>query len=194
MGAVVVEHLDRLKRVLVQVLTYNFEFTEHAIRRRNEVAADIVCLKNIEEFTRTGPQQLNSLLQRDDLHCLCRDRNRIQPNIGNPSRKKTDTTEGAPPSACRICALSAPSANSLIFSSKILLTHTPSLISRSSRPPVIANPRERRARTPALVPRIRGRSRWSCIRHSHQHRCRATDCRSNNCDPGRFHAVARHAL
>src|SRR5664279_5534336 len=86
-GRIVVKHLDRLQRILIQVLTNHFEFAQYPIRRGNDVAANIVRLKDVQQLAWASPKQFNTAKRRDDAHSLSHYRHWIESSIRNSARE-----------------------------------------------------------------------------------------------------------
>src|SRR6516225_3027598 len=84
---VVEKHLDRLKRIVVEILAYQIKFFQQLVGDGDDMASDCVSLKNIQELPRTSPNQLRCWGGFKQFQSRRHERNRIQTRISNAARK-----------------------------------------------------------------------------------------------------------
>src|SRR5947208_13455160 len=74
LARVVMEHLYGFEGVVVQVLSNDIEFRQNALRDGDDVAARIIGLKDVQQFSRTVPEEFDVGIFRSDLRSGLHDR------------------------------------------------------------------------------------------------------------------------
>src|SRR5260221_9674704 len=85
-----------MERKISQIFSDIFQLGQNVVGYRDDVAADFIRLKNVQQFPRAGPDQFRVRMRAQYFHCL--------PIMGTGSRPvsatrpaNTDTFEAAPP-------------------------------------------------------------------------------------------------
>src|SRR6266511_316898 len=86
-GRIVVEHLHRVKRIVVQVATDERQLLQQVIGYGNHLTTDCISLEDIEQLAGTCPDQLCLGIYLEQFHRCGHEGYRIPPCIGNASRK-----------------------------------------------------------------------------------------------------------
>src|SRR5258706_1537382 len=88
--SIVVKHLYRFQREISQIFTQALELTEYIRSRRDNVAADLIGLDDIEQFARAGPQQFSLRTVREYLETFNHHRYRVAARVSDPPGEHRD--------------------------------------------------------------------------------------------------------
>src|SRR5229473_3168866 len=80
-----IEHLHGLARIFGQVLAHELQLREDVVGGRDNVAADLVRLEDVEELARARPQQLGLWTLGERVEASPHVRHRIDPGVGDAS-------------------------------------------------------------------------------------------------------------
>src|SRR4051812_44673139 len=92
---VAMEHLDGFQRELLEVLAQRLRLGEQVAGHRDDVAADLVGLDEVEDLARRRPDAFGPRSGAHDLDALAHDRERLAAGIGDAARENPDVTRGA---------------------------------------------------------------------------------------------------
>ena len=92
---VVVEHLDRIERILVEILADQRQFLERVVGHGDDVATDLIRVENVQEFAGAGPDQLDLSVRRQHLHRRGHDGHGVAAGVGNSAREDGDARGGS---------------------------------------------------------------------------------------------------
>lgn len=78
---VAMKHLHRFARIFHEILADEPKLLDHVIGCGDNVAADLISLKDVEKLARTGPEQFGFGPRRKSLFASAHMRNRVAPRI-----------------------------------------------------------------------------------------------------------------
>ena len=87
---VIIEHFDGFQRIFVHILADQRQLLENVVGHSDHVTADVIRLKDIEQFARACPDQLPCWALLSDLDRLRHERHRIAAGIGDAAGKNGD--------------------------------------------------------------------------------------------------------
>src|SRR5437867_9539483 len=89
---ILIKHLNRFEGILSQVLPHQFDLIQYISSRRDYMAAYGICLENIQEFARTGPDEFSSRIVSKNTNRLRHQRYGVAARIGDPAGKHRNKT------------------------------------------------------------------------------------------------------
>src|ERR1035441_4699881 len=84
------KHLDRVERILMEILADESQLLQNIVSQGDDVAADCVGLKHVQEFAGARPDEFLVGVRPHDFECSLHQRQRVDACIGNPARKDGD--------------------------------------------------------------------------------------------------------
>src|SRR5712692_4747870 len=81
---VAAKHRDGLERVVVEIFAHQRELGQNVVGRRDDVAADFVGLKDVEQLAWARPQELGLGPRGESLAGRAHDGHRIDPGVRHP--------------------------------------------------------------------------------------------------------------
>ena len=91
---IIVKHLDRFKRVLIEVLADELEFFQDIGGYRDYVAPYCVCLEDVEQLARTCPNQFQVWIRAQKVYGPCHHGNGVPSGIRDSPSKDRDFAGG----------------------------------------------------------------------------------------------------